>query len=79
MKWLNGRGFATATRFWGTLIGREIQKAIDLCGGDKNRVMWGGILRTVKWQDKAIAIARFHAAQVAREWNALNEKKKAAA
>ncbi len=78
VKWLNRKGFATATRYWGTLIGRELQKAVELCGGDTSKVMWGGILRTAKWQDKAIAIARFHAAQVAREWNALNEAKKAA-
>lgn len=77
VKWLNRKGFATKTRHYGTIIGRFLQAAVDQCG-DRSRVMWGKVIYSKRLQDEAIKIARFHAAQVAREWNRMNEQKKAA-
>jgi hypothetical protein len=77
VKWLNRKGFATKTRFYGTQIGRYLQAAVERCG-DKSRVMWGKVIYSTRLQTEAVKIARFHAAQIARAWNALNEAKKAA-
>jgi hypothetical protein len=74
----NNKGLATSTRYWGSFIGRILQQAVAAKGGNLSLVPWGKILYTTKMQDKAIGIARFHAAQVAKRWNVLLAEKKAA-
>lgn len=77
VKHLNRRGFAKKTRFWGTKIGRELQKAVNAHG--LSGAAWGRIIYTKGLQEKAIVIARFHAAQVAAVWNQMNKEKAAKA